>query len=155
MGSAGSSPANMHPKLGNGQQLVAALQEQWANIPQDSIGRLIRSNAQALYVRCSSTRWPYPIGTIVRLPYLEPPSCDCHGRLLLCIFMVIRPGMSGLVSNVFRFFWKGVGKVQVGSNIAPNHSSSPWEVLWSFAPIHIQNQPKVKLGKVIICSKLV
>ena len=42
--------ANRHPKPGNKQQLVAALQEEWANIPQDSIRRLIRSMRR----RCTS-----------------------------------------------------------------------------------------------------
>ena len=32
-----------HPKPENRQQLVAALQEEWANIPQDSIRLLLRS----------------------------------------------------------------------------------------------------------------
>ena len=42
--------ANRNPKPGNRQQLVAALQEEWANIPQDSIRRLIRSMRR----RCTS-----------------------------------------------------------------------------------------------------
>ena len=42
--------ANRHLKPGNKQQLVAALQEEWANIPQDSIRRLIRSMRR----RCTS-----------------------------------------------------------------------------------------------------
>ena len=43
-----------------------------------------------------------------------------------------------------------LGQVQIGSNIAQNHSSSPYEShIWSlFAPIHMKSWPKVKLGQI-------
>ena len=44
-----------------------------------------------------------------------------------------------------------LGQVQVGSNIAQNHSSSPWSL---FAPIHMKSWPKVKLGKVQVGSNI-
>ena len=42
--------ANRNHKPGNRQQLVAALQAEWANMPQDSLRRLIRSMCR----RCTS-----------------------------------------------------------------------------------------------------
>ena len=43
-----------------------------------------------------------------------------------------------------------LGKVQVGSNIAQNHSSTIGSPIWSlFAPIHMKSWPKVKLGSLI------
>ena len=48
-----------------------------------------------------------------------------------------------------------LGQVQVGSNIAQNHSSSKYEVIWSlFVPIHMKSWPKVKLGQVEVGSNI-
>ena len=48
--------------------------------------------------------------------------------------------------------WQNVklAQVQVGSNIAQNHSSSPWEVIFGhYLPQFTwKGDPKVKLGKV-------
>ena len=55
--------------------------------------------------------------------------------------------------------WPNVklGQVQVGSNIAQNHSSNPYmgSHIWSlFAPIHMKSWPKVKLGQVQVGSNI-
>ena len=48
-----------------------------------------------------------------------------------------------------------LGQVQVGLNIAQNHSSSPEEVIWSlFAPLHMKSWSKVKLGPVQVGSNI-
>ena len=49
-----------------------------------------------------------------------------------------------------------LGQVQVGSNIAQNHSYNPYEVyIWSlFAPIHMKSWLKVKLGQVLVGSNI-
>ena len=49
-----------------------------------------------------------------------------------------------------------LGQVQVGSNIAQNHSSIPKEVLYGHClpPIHMKSWPKVKLGQVQVGSNI-
>ena len=49
-----------------------------------------------------------------------------------------------------------VGYVQVGSNIAQNHSSSSQEVISGhyLPPIHMKSWPKVKLGQVQVGSNV-
>ena len=48
-----------------------------------------------------------------------------------------------------------LGKVQVGSNIAQNHSSSTGSDIWSlFVPIHMKSWSGVKLGQVQVGSNI-
>ena len=48
-----------------------------------------------------------------------------------------------------------LGQVQVGSNVARNHSSSPWKsYMVIIYPIHMKSLPKVKLGQVQISYKI-
>ena len=49
-----------------------------------------------------------------------------------------------------------LGQVQVGSNIAQNHSSSKQEVISGhyLFPIHMKSWPKVKLGQVQVGSNI-
>ena len=49
-----------------------------------------------------------------------------------------------------------LGQIQVGSNIAQNHSSSPYEVISGhyFPPIHMKSWPKEKLGQVQVGSNI-
>ena len=64
--------ANRNPKPGNRQQLVAALQEEWANIPQDSIRRLIRSMRRC----CTSYVQAHGPAHGGHIPYWQ--LCDFH-----------------------------------------------------------------------------
>ena len=98
VGSAGSSPGTLNQETGNSW---------WLHCRKSGpIYRRIASDVS--FAQCAGAVRHVFKHTVaishtdsVWLPHLVPLWCDCHRWLILCTFIVIRPGLSCLVPNVY------------------------------------------------------